>query len=493
MLNPFSGSSFADASTDSPAQSGKKRVTRAGRDTRRGVPLRFGLVFVTILITSFGLLASGVAIQQSMEAEALSRVDEELKQGLNTWAKQDSLYAQANSGFFSLPSDFFVGRYYHDGKLVYVSHEPEEIPDTRNVNVDGQPHTVRSWQRDDSTEWRVIASTHRDFIVVVAKQIDEDREFLNRLAAGQISIGIIVLVMVGLFGHVIIQKTLQPLRKVEETAKAIAGGDLDRRAPVLPENTEVGAMSRSMNVMMEQLQSVIIELQAKEAQMRRFVGDASHELRTPLTSVKGYAELYRCGATDDAKMVLNKIEEEAGRMSVLVEDLLSLTRAEETRFEEMPVDVLSLSQSVLGSVQGAFPDRSMTVSGETDEPPVVIGDPGRLRQVLTNLVVNALKHGGDEAKVDVVVGATAESITVDVIDDGVGMTAEDASHIFERFYRADTSRTRATGGSGLGLAIVKSIVESHKGTITVTTAPGEGTTFRVSFPKVVMNSKKGNL
>src|SRR5699024_1152059 len=154
-----------------------------------------------------------------------------------------------------------------------------------------------------------------------------------------------------LFAFFLVHRALRPLREVEATAKAIASGDFDRRVPEGGENTEVGELSHSLNVMLERLQGSIIELQNKEEQMRRFVGDASHELRTPLTSVKGYAELYRSGATDDAKLVLERIEAEASRMSVLVEDLLALTRAEGSRFEEADVDILELSLSVASSLR----------------------------------------------------------------------------------------------------------------------------------------------
>ena len=253
---------------------------------------------------------------------------------------------------------------------------------------------------------------------------------------------------------------------------------------MLPENTEVGALSHSMNVMLEQLQASIVELQSKETQMRRFLGDASHELRTPLTSVKGYAELYRSGATNDATMAMEKIEEEAARMSLLVEDLLSLTRSEEARFDEAPVDMLALGLSVVGSLRAAYPERSIEVDAKATDMPMVMGDTARLHQVLTNLIVNSLKHGGEEAKVRLSIDTDDNHVILEVSDDGVGVREADLPHIFERFYRADTSRTRATGGSGLGLAIVKTIVEAHQGAITVDSTIGQGTSFRIVLPKL---------
>ncbi|AKK06911.1 signal transduction histidine kinase [Corynebacterium mustelae] len=464
----------------------RKAVTRAPREYRAGLPLRSGLVFVTVIVAAMGLLASAIGIQQTMYDVTFSRVDEDLQKGLNTWAKQDELFQEDFAKDFVLPSEFFVYRHYADGSYTAINAGGggPDLPDIRQVYFTTEPQIITSIDpKKSSSQWRVVADTYKDSIIVVGKRIDHEHLLLRRLAMGQLIIGLIVVLLIGVVSYFIIRHTLRPLRAVEETAKAIATGDLDRRAPVLPENTEVGALSRSINVMLEQLQSLIVELQAKETQMRRFVGDASHELRTPLTSLKGYAELYRSGATDNVGMVIEKIEEEAGRMGLLVEDLLSLTRCEEARFEHAPVDMLEVGLAVTRSLRGAYPDRHIDVVNNAAEAPTVTGDAARLHQVLTNLVVNALKHGGEEADVKLVVDTSETEVILDVIDNGIGMSEEDASHIFERFYRADTSRTRATGGSGLGLAIVKSIVESHDGTVTVDTTLGEGTTFTLRLPK----------
>lgn len=217
--------------------------------------------------------------------------------------------------------------------------------------------------------------------------------------------------------------------------------------------------------------------------MRRFVGDASHELRTPLTSVRGYTELYRSGATDDVEMVFTRIDDESRRMSLLVEDLLALTRAEGSRLDLTPVDLLELSLSVASSARAAFPGREVSVSNVTSSVPVVEGDASRLHQVLLNLISNGLTHGGPEAAVRVTLGLEDDDVLITVEDDGRGMSPETASHIFERFYREDASRSRASGGSGLGLAIVKSLVEKHGGTITVDSVEGEGSAFTVRLPR----------
>lgn len=173
-------------------------------------------------------------------------------------------------------------------------------------------------------------------------------------------------------------------------------------------------------------------------------------------------------------------------MSLLVEDLLALTRAEGARHETAPVDLLEVSLSVASSLQAAYPNRSIDVRSECAGVPITLGDAARLHQVLTNLTTNALKHGGEDAKVQIKLydDPASNNIAIDIIDDGIGMSEKDAEHIFERFYRADTSRARSTGGSGLGLAIVKSLVAAHSGTISVNSTLGQGTTFHLVLPRL---------
>lgn len=465
-------------------------VTKASRSKRKGVTLRFGLLMVILGTAGFGLVMNGLAVQSAMEAVVIGRADEDLHQSLESWVRQDAIFEDEGKPMRMPPNQYFVARIYDDGQQVnYNFSRHESGPNLEDVMVGVGPQTVPS---EDGLfdKWRVVAQDAGDYTIVVASNLEREYNLLKGLTLGQIIVGLVVLALIGLLAHFLIRKALQPLRALESTAKQIAAGDLDSRAPALPENTEVGALARSTNVMMEQLQGLILELRAKEEQMRRFVGDASHELRTPLTSVKGFSELYRSGATTDTDMVITKISEEAERMSVLVEDLLALTRAEETRMENHPVDLLELATAVATTLRVAYPERTIEIRaglGEGDHPPIVNGDGGRLHQVLTNLMVNALKHAGPEASVKTVVSSTDTAVVVDVSDDGYGMDESDSEHIFERFYRADTSRTRATGsgGSGLGLAIVKSIVEAHGGTVAVRSALGAGTTFRIEIPRLL--------
>jgi two-component system OmpR family sensor kinase len=225
--------------------------------------------------------------------------------------------------------------------------------------------------------------------------------------------------------------------------------------------------------------------------MRRFVADASHELRTPLTSIRGFAELYRQGiggrrSTDpEAAKVLSRIEEDAARMGLLVEDLLLLARMDQQRpLAERPVDLLSLAAEAVLDSQALAPDREIDLVrvDESHLPVTVIGDEARLRQVLANLINNALTHTPAGTPFRVGVGIAASGAVLEVADDGPGLAAEQAERVFERFYRAEQSRSRAHGGSGLGLSIVAALVRAHGGTVELQTAPGEGALFRVVIP-----------
>jgi two-component system OmpR family sensor kinase len=234
------------------------------------------------------------------------------------------------------------------------------------------------------------------------------------------------------------------------------------------------------------------QARASEARMRRFVADASHELRTPLTSIRGFAELHRQGAVsspEDIRRLMQRIESEATRMGLLVEDLLQLARLDQQRpLSLVPVDLAQLAGDAVLDARAVQPERPIALHLDTSltDVPVVIGDEARLRQVLGNLVTNALTHTPVTARVTIRLSedqAAPGTVVVSVTDQGPGLAPADAQRVFERFYRADTSRTRAAGGSGLGLSIVASLVAAHGGRVEVTTAPGEGATFAVRLPR----------
>jgi two-component system OmpR family sensor kinase len=258
--------------------------------------------------------------------------------------------------------------------------------------------------------------------------------------------------------------------------------------------TEVGQLSLALNGMLAQIQRAVASSEASaekarlsEERMRRFITDASHELRTPLTTIRGFAELYRQGAAGDVEMSMSRIECESKRMAGLVEDLLLLAQLDAQRpLERRRVDLLALASDAVHDARSIAPSRTIVLEFlKGPGTPEVTGDEARLRQVLGNLVANALQHTPASAPVTVRVGTAGPDTVLEVADQGPGMQQQDAQRVFERFYRADVSRTRASGGAGLGLSIVDSLVRAHGGRVTVTTAPGQGCCFRVVLPRAV--------
>lgn len=452
------------------------------------VPLQKSLVGVVLLVSVLSMALSFTAVYFLMRGLLYQRADDALLTGMDTWVGQAPPWPNVGA-----PSEFTQALYLPDLDATISYSTSSAPPDYSQVEGE-EPQTITSVRsgREPERYYRALAKHNGDGTVqFVAKSLDSERRLLASLAVVELSIGGIALVFAAIAGNYSVRRALAPLRDVENTALAIADGDISRRVPSWPRETEVGKLSYAVNTMVGQLQESLEKSRAKEEQMRRFVGDASHELRTPLTSIRGYAELYHGGMVTDADMVLSKIDQESGRMKLLVEDLLALTRAEGTRLEKRRVDMLELCTSAADSARAAFPERTVTVTNDSLKAPEAEGDPDRLHQVMLNLITNAFKHAGPEAKVAITLRENLDKVFIDIADDGVGMAPEDAEHIFERFYRADTSRNRASGGgSGLGLAITKSLVEQHGGAISVRTAPGQGSTFTISLPMLHDNSPR---
>ena len=501
------GASTAAGSGPGPG-SGHRLVDR--------LSLRVLLVGTMLLLVLTGLLASGAAVAVTMRAQLVDRVDEQLHDAAGGWAHRrppdanPSALAPPNapgtapgatqgpttgvergperSSRARPPSQFFVREVDASGAVVLTVNDDEHTPDVPADLVPGRPTTVPSL--DGGGDWRVLSVPTATGTTVLGLPLDRtvDRT-VTLLVAVSAAVGAVVLLLVGLAGWYLVSRSLRPLREVEATAGEIAAGNLDRRLPDRPVGTEVGGLTHSFNEMVTRIQRAFADTEASEEaarlseeRTRRFAADASHELRTPLTSIRGFAELHRMGAMPDADAALQRIESEAVRMSGLVEDLLTLARLDDERpMENRPIDVAELVTDAVATVRATDPAREVLLA--VDAVPVVVGDEQRLRQVVVNLVANAFTHTPPGARVWVTVDRGGDDALVEVRDDGEGMGAEDAAHAFDRFHRADESRTRAAGGgSGLGLSIVQGIVRGHGGTVTLDTAPGAGASFTVRLP-----------
>jgi two-component system OmpR family sensor kinase len=350
--------------------------------------------------------------------------------------------------------------------------------------------------------WRVAVQPLDDGSggsVVVAASLDGIDSTTRQLRLIDLGVSLVVLAVLAGVGAAIVRASLRPLVEIEQTARAIAAGDLTRRVPDRDPRTEVGRLGRALNTMLAQIETAFGARAASEAaarrsedRMRRFVADASHELRTPLTTIRGFAELYRQGAArDPAELdrLMRRIEDQAARMGLLVEDLLLLARLDRQRpLTLAPVELPVLAMDAVQAARAIAPERKIELEMRDDpEKLVAYGDDARLRQVVGNLMTNALVHTPPDASVTLRLYAVAGNRAVmEIADTGPGLPEGQREHVFERFYRADEARTRhtdrAASGTGLGLAIVAAIVRAHHGTVEVESEPGQGATFRVTLP-----------
>jgi two-component system, OmpR family, sensor kinase len=324
-------------------------------------------------------------------------------------------------------------------------------------------------------------------ITVAAVPLREVDQTLSRLllVEGLVIGG--VLLALGISAYFVVRLGLRPLDRIEVTAGKIAAGQLSRRVSPADSRTEVGRLGLALNAMLDRLENAFADRTRSEERLRQFLADASHELRTPLASIRGYAELHRMGATEDAagtELAMRRIEDESKRMGVLVEDLLTLARLdEEPAVRRQEVDLAALARDAVDDARATAPDRVISVS--TPASTIVSGDPHQLHQVLANLTRNALVHTPAGTPIEVSVSEDEEAVTMSVRDHGPGLPAKSRESIFDRFWRAEGGRVRGRAGAGLGLAIVQGVVDAHGGRITAGNAPGGGALFVVRLPKLV--------
>ncbi len=388
-------------------------------------------------------------------------------------------------------SNLFVGRVTAAGDLntIYAPNYRDDAPTP--VVDDGQVEDLRAGRAvtvdstDSEVRYRMLARNEGRLggMVLVGLPLDDVDDTVQRLAVVEAIAVLAVLAVLGLVTWWVLHLGIRPLRRMTATAGAIAAGDLSHRVPDATPGTETGDLSVALNGMLGRIEEAFDERTASEARLRQFIADASHELRTPVTTIRGYAELYRTGALDDTAELaeaMRRTEQESVRMGTLVDELLHLARLDQGRpLDRGPVDLRAVAADAVLDAQAVAPDRNLHV--EAPDPVVVQGDEARLRQVVANLIGNALVHAPG-ASVVVRVDATSEAAVLEVSDDGPGMAPADAAKAFDRFFRADASRQRHSGGSGLGLSIVDATVRAHGGTVRLDSPPGRGTTVTVELP-----------
>jgi two-component system OmpR family sensor kinase len=369
-------------------------------------------------------------------------------------------------------------------EVITYGQEPPSPPDLPAELPSGEPITVPA--KGGGPDYRVRATTDREgtMTLVVAVPLVEADETLDRLLLVEVLVILGVLLLLGIVGALLVRLGLRPLDRMGTTAGVIAGGDLSRRVTPATPRTEVGRLGLALNAMLDRLEESFARRQESEDRLRRFLSDASHELRTPLASIRGYAELFRMGAArepGEVEKAMRRIEDEAARMGVLVDDLLALARLDEVRDPvRLPVDLAAAAGDAVEDARATAPDRVF----ELDAPPGadVLADPHQVRQVLANLLRNAIVHTPAGTPVEVTVARAGADVRVEVRDHGPGLPNGGTDAVFDRFWRAEPGRERGKAGAGLGLAIVAGIVEAHQGRVHAANAPDGGACFTVLLP-----------
>jgi two-component system OmpR family sensor kinase len=468
------------------------------------ISLRTKVTSVTVLMLTLGLLVSGIGTMAMLKPALIGQLDSQLQAVSADLSKVVDTKASTLSAS-GAPTEYYYAVFDSLGNV--IQHNWAEKDSSVRPAMSPGP-TIAETTTLDSKIFAVRSSSGRILYhaiampvtfsgtgelgtVVVALSTANVERLLTTYLSIFLGFGIAVVILGALLTRFLVTTAFAPLREVEKTAEAIADGDLSQRLPWATPNTEVGRLNRALNTMLGRIDRAFSDRARTIEQMRRFVGDASHELRTPLVSVRGYAELYRMGALqtpEEVGQAMERIEAEAIRMGVLVEDLLELARLDETRpLELSEVNLTIVAHDASMDARAQDPERTVRVvnvdGGEVPEV-VIRAEENKIRQVVTNLLSNAIRYTDNGSPLEIAIGVNpaGNEVTVAIIDHGEGIPEPIREKIFQRFWRADNSRTRETGGSGLGLAIVSSIVAAHDGSVSVTETPGGGATFAVTLP-----------
>src|ERR1700694_1314923 len=461
--------------------------------SRRG-RRRSGVISLVVI----GLLISDVATYALLQSSLISRIDSQLTSG-----HTEPVGARGGSGRGPAPpSQFPTGTVVEllglDGSVVEArvtttfgatqSSARPILPKTlANAGMDRASAPITVEGTNGVTYFRMTDWPENSFggqFVILAIPLTDAKSTLSQLLQleGLIAIGVVA--ATALLAMLIIQLGLRPLKRMGGGAADIAAGDLSRRVEPATPKTEIGRLGLALNGMLSQIEAAMAERTQSNTRLRRFIADASHELRTPLTSIRGYSEMLRRGAAEsptDAALARRRIEEESVRMSTLVDDMLLIARLDQGRpLEKKPVDLETIATDAADDARAVAPQRTITLTAPGSV--VVEGDDLRLRQVVGNLVRNALVHTPQQTAVEIALSTQNGTGRMSVVDHGPGLQAKEMERIFEPFYRADPSRSRDSGGAGLGLSIVSAVASAHGGKVHVKETSGGGVTFEVELP-----------
>ena len=478
--------------------------------------LRSRLVLGVVLLTATGFLLSSIVVKTALEDYLVQQVDNELLSLSETAlprisesgiAGDDEAAERREEGrnrgnqvqrprtpLSRIPTNTSVTLLDANGAVVAaiggdlntarITDYLEGFDIEEVVEHQGEAFTIGKGR--DSFRAVAVALPDGSGSILAAQSLNGLNQTVGKLGFFLFLIGLSLITLVAIASRLVIKIGMRPLEDVEITAEQIAAGDLSARMPDANPHTEVGRLVTSLNSMLSRIETSFAARTASEDKLRRFVADASHELRTPLTAIRGFSELYRQGAVsgeEPTRELIGRIEGESKRMGSLVEDLLLLARLDQAReMDSKPVNLEAVVESAVASARAAGPDHLVEFTPSVDEL-FTLGDEARIHQVVANLLANARAHTPAGTKITVGIQQDSDGIRIAVSDNGPGLSAEDQAKIFERFYRADTSRVRVDGeGSGLGLSIVDAVMKAHGGSVSVQSELGKGATFTLFFP-----------
>jgi len=464
--------------------------------------LRNRLTIGVLVLSAFGFAGAGFGAQALLKNYLMHQVDEQLLSVVGGTADRldragiavdnDDRPSRAMAPLDRVPTSISVTVLDPFGNLIggiggdlnsnQVTDYVKGLLPGDVATFGSEPFTVEAPGSDFRVATTVLPSSLGS--VIVAQSLNDFDKTTRQIGVVFLIIGGLVLVFIAFASRQVIKLSMTPLEKIQVTAGKIAAGDLSARLENFEPDTEVGRLSTSLNQMLSRIEQSFAARTESENKLRRFVADASHELRTPLTSIRGFAELHRQGAVpegDKTKELIARIEKESMRMGTLVEDLLMLARMDQSRELVMTdLDLSTIVSEAVSSASAAGPDHPITSDIAHDVR--TQGDSDKIYQVVTNLLANARAHTPAGTEIHVAAYSNEEGSFVTVADNGPGLSQEDQEHIFERFYRVDTSRQRSTNdGSGLGLSIVDEVMTAHGGTVSVASEIGKGATFTLHF------------
>lgn len=532
----------------------------------RRISLRAKVTGVTVAVLALGLLVAGIGTVPLLRNSLINNINAQLPSLVTSDLAGRWFHIQAVGGELQFSdsetapraADYFFAVYAADGTLLAQAPRATDgvsqplFPETFTLEqAYAREGEIIPLESEDGSAFHASAAGRSGpggtlYVQYVALPLEEVDGIIGQYFAVYTTVALVTTLIAALLIRGLVTLTFRRLGQVESTAMLIASGDFSQRLTDLEPTTEVGRLNFAINTMLERIDQSIAQRDRTVQHMRRFIGDASHELRTPLVSVRGYAELYRMGAIsgdEDTARAMERIEKEAIRMGVLVEDLLALARLdEEPELQIVPLDLRPVARDAALDLRAAAPMRTITVIDKTVDavltapvrtrppspetsstptararasalarlrrkprnpgptmpeidfteaedtpvrtPPIILGEENKIRQVVANLLGNARRFSAEDSPIELVVDSDrmAGTASISIVDHGEGIPPQIREQIFERFWRADTSRARETGGSGLGLAIVSSIVTALHGSVRVDETPHGGATFTVTFP-----------